>query len=73
MSGRSHSVLLYRSSVYASGCAFAAISAMMTPPTRVSTTTGWPSLAASSCATRRDARSLPPAAPAVSKRIGRTG
>src|ERR1700742_2729608 len=46
---------------------------MSTPPTRESTTTGWPSFAPSPSAMRRDATSLPPAAPAVSRRIGRVG
>src|SRR4051812_39577703 len=46
---------------------------MMTPPMRASTTTGWPSLAESPSAINLDERSLPPAAPAVSSRIGRAG
>src|ERR1700704_2881213 len=64
------------SSVYPSGAAFATASPATTPlpPTRFSTTTGWPSVSLRRAAMRRPTRSgPPPGGIGTSKRIGFEG
>jgi hypothetical protein len=62
--------------VYPSGAALATASTPVTPPApaRLSTTTGWPSVAAMRGARTRATMSLgPPAAKGTTKRIARLG